>query len=112
MLCMTDTLLSQGSTVALDDDRHVNPALRKLARQAAIDGVVLLRNDGALPLKGRVSVFGRGQVDWMTVGYGSGGDVNAAYTTVLLDCLEGGRRRPGERGAGRRLPPVVCGEPR
>ncbi|MBK7822251.1 MAG: glycoside hydrolase family 3 C-terminal domain-containing protein [Tessaracoccus sp.] len=85
---MTDALLSQGSTTVLDDDRHVDPALKTLAYQAAVDGVVLLRNDGALPLEGRVSVFGRGQVDWMTVGYGSGGDVNAAYTTVLLDCLE------------------------
>ncbi|MFT3888257.1 MAG: glycoside hydrolase family 3 C-terminal domain-containing protein [Arachnia sp.] len=89
---MTDVLLSQASTTALDDDRYVDPTLADLAHQAASHGVVLLRNDGVLPLAAelRVSVFGRGQVDWMTVGYGSGGDVNAAYTTVLLDCLESG----------------------
>ncbi|MBQ9045722.1 MAG: hypothetical protein IJ112_07260 [Oscillospiraceae bacterium] len=38
---------------------------------------MLLKNDGTLPLSKQepVAVFGRCQLDWFYVGYGSGGDV-------------------------------------
>lgn len=89
---MTEELLSQESTTVLDDDREVDPTLASLARQAATDGLVLLINDGVLPFASqqRVAVFGRCQIDWFAVGYGSGGDVNAPYLTNLLDSLQAG----------------------
>ena len=81
--------VAQGSTKAVGEDRWVEPELARLARRAAAEGTVLLANDGALPLPADepVAVFGRVQLDWFAVGYGSGGDVNAAYEHNLLDCL-------------------------
>lgn len=70
--------------------REVDAALVKRARQAVCDGVVMLRNEGdVLPLAphSRVAVFGRCQIDWFSVGYGSGGEVHAPYRTNLVDCL-------------------------
>ena len=86
---LTPDSLAQASTTVLDGDRQVDPALARLARRAAADGAVLLRNGGALPLatEARVALFGRVQIDYFTVGYGSGGDVNAPYTWNLLDGL-------------------------
>lgn len=62
-----------------------------LARQAAAEGCVLLKNDRqALPLKKdeRVSVFGRIQFDYYKSGTGSGGAVNTRYVTGILDALK------------------------
>ena len=87
---MTASEVAQGFTsAAADDDRWVDPRLARLAATAAARGTVLLANDGVLPLDptARVAVFGRVQIDWFAVGYGSGGDVNAPYTTNLLDSL-------------------------
>lgn len=65
-------------------------AVARLCRQAAAEGCVLLANDGALPLlpTAQVAVFGRCQLDWFAMGYGSGGSVKAPYTTNLIDGLE------------------------
>ena len=60
----------------------------RLALAAAQEGVVLLENDGALPLRGNVAVFGRCQVNSFYVGYGSGGDVKAPYKVSILQGLE------------------------
>ena len=62
-----------------------------LARQAAAEGAVLLRNEAhALPLQDgqRVAVFGRIQFDYYRSGTGSGGMVNAPYTVGILDALQ------------------------
>lgn len=62
-----------------------------LARKAAAEGAVLLKNDNnALPLKekDRVSVFGRIQFDYYKSGSGSGGMVNTRYVTGILDALK------------------------
>ncbi|WP_136192860.1 glycoside hydrolase family 3 C-terminal domain-containing protein [Actinomyces procaprae] len=77
------------SATAPDADRSYDPRLAELARRAAAEGTVLLTNDGVLPLSPAepVAVFGRVQIDWFAVGYGSGGDVNAVYTTNLLGSL-------------------------
>ncbi|RAX21949.1 beta-glucosidase [Actinomyces sp. Z5] len=77
------------SATAPDADRSYDPRLAELARRAAAEGTVLLTNDGVLPLSPTepVAVFGRVQIDWFAVGYGSGGDVNAVYTTNLLGSL-------------------------
>ncbi len=81
--------LTQQSTAIADTDAHVDPALVELCREAAAEGVVVLRNDGTLPLAsgGKVAVFGRVQRDWLTVGYGSGGDVNPPHHRSLIEAL-------------------------
>ncbi|MGY5765770.1 glycoside hydrolase family 3 protein [Brachybacterium sp. DNPG3] len=86
---MTDQLLSQQSTAPADGDREVDPALVARAHELAARGTVLLRNEGVLPFAAgeQVALFGRVQHDWICVGYGSGGDVNAPYLTTLLGSL-------------------------
>ena len=65
------------------------PEVAGLARAAAAEGCVLLTNDGTLPLAAgaEVAVFGRCQIDWFHMGYGSGGDVKAPYLANLIDGL-------------------------
>lgn len=77
--------VAQISSILQDVDPTLDPALAALARQAAAEGVVLLRNDdGILPLGDRpTAVFGRVQYDWFAVGYGSGGDVKVPYVWNL-----------------------------
>ena len=71
-------------------ERYVHPGMPELMRQAAAESCVLLKNDGALPLElhEQVAVFGRCQLDWFYVGYGSGGDVHPAYRRNLMDGLK------------------------
>ena len=86
--------LAQASTSLVDTDTWVDPELAALCRESAADGTVLLSDDGTLPLaaRTRVALFSRVQVDYFTVGYGSGGDVNAPYSWNLLDALRDGGR--------------------
>ncbi len=78
--------VAQLSTILEDTDPTLDPALGRMARRVATEGLVLLRNEGAvLPLAGRrVAVFGRVQLDWFAVGYGSGGDVKVPYVWNLV----------------------------
>ena len=80
--------LMQEETTA-DGERYVTPGIGALIRRAGAESCVLLKNDGALPLnrEKEVAVFGRCQLDWFYVGYGSGGDVNAPYHVNLIDGL-------------------------
>lgn len=75
----------------LTADGHdmVTAEMAALARRAGAEGCVLLKNDGTLPLKAEqpVAVFGRCQLDWFYVGYGSGGDVNPPYRVNLMEGL-------------------------
>ena len=61
----------------------------ELIRQAGAEACVLLKNDGTLPLKKdeELAVFGRCQLDWFYVGYGSGGDVHPAWRVNLMQGL-------------------------
>lgn len=60
----------------------------ELVLKAATEGAVLLENrENILPLKGKISVFGRVQIDYFNVGYGSGGEVIMPYCTNLIDSL-------------------------
>ena len=61
-----------------------------LARRAAAEGAVLLKNDNqALPLKKEtISVFGRIQYHYYKSGTGSGGLVNAKYVIGIMDALQ------------------------
>lgn len=80
---------AQTSTIPVGEKR-VSDAMTSTLREAAGNGIVLLENDGVLPLQPqtRLNVFGRCQIDSFYVGYGSGGDVNAPYCISYLDALE------------------------
>lgn len=61
-----------------------------LARQAAAEGIVLLKNDNnALPLapNKRVALFGRAQFNYYKSGTGSGGLVNSPCVTGIREAL-------------------------
>ena len=77
----------------LEGDRRVtaSPEHVALSRQAAQEGMVLLKNDGGLlPLapETRVALFGKGSFDYVKGGGGSG-DVTVAYVRNLYDGLKG-----------------------
>ena len=85
---VTGSGLMQDETSA-DGKPYCAPGSGELIRQGAAESCVLLKNDGTLPLcKDKpVAVFGRCQLDWFYVGYGSGGDVHAPYYVNLMDGL-------------------------
>ena len=87
---MTGNGLMQEELEAEGGERYITPGMPELLRQAGAEGCVLLKNDGVLPLKtdAPAAVFGRCQLDWFYVGYGSGGDVKAPYFVNLIDGLK------------------------
>jgi len=60
-----------------------------LSRKAAADGMVLLKNDGTLPLKQgtKIAVFGKAQFDYVKGGGGSG-DVYCRYIRNIYEGLK------------------------
>lgn len=59
--------------------------------RAAEESIVLLKNiNNTLPVKSDeiISVFGRCQLDYFYVGYGSGGDIKAPYQVNMIDGLK------------------------
>lgn len=68
----------------LDWERYLEVSAR-----AAAQGAVLLKNDGALPLKsgGEAAVFGRIQLHYYKSGTGSGGMVNVSKVVGITDGL-------------------------
>lgn len=60
-----------------------------ITRQAGADGMILLKNEDALPIRSgaKVSVYGCTSYDFIAGGTGSG-NVNRAYTVSLLEGLE------------------------
>lgn len=80
--------VAQYSVNSNRDNIFIPDGMSESVRQAAGEGIVLLKNDNnVLPLKKNsvVSVFGRVQLDWFAVGYGSGGDVNEPYMYNIID---------------------------
>ncbi len=84
---MGNGLMQEENTAA--GERYVTPGIGELIRQAGAESCVLLKNDGMLPLgrETETAVFGRCQLDWFYVGYGSGGNVQAPYYVNLIDGL-------------------------
>lgn len=92
-------LISQAKPTGLEQDLHCGgaggemafPEMAAIAREAAAEGIVLLKNESnTLPLgqEDKVAVFGRVARDYFAVGYGSGGDTKAPYITNLYQGLE------------------------
>ena len=68
--------------------------------EAAQEGIVLLRNEKeTLPLNENesVAVFGRGQINFIKCGLGSGGSVHAPYSTNLIDNLPNADKELAEK---------------
>ncbi|MCQ6280842.1 glycoside hydrolase family 3 protein [Bacillus sp. EB600] len=87
---LVTSVMAQDENTKINGPKEIQDGLAELAGEAAAEGIVLLKNQGGiLPLAADkpVSVFGRVQIDYFTVGYGSGGDVKAPYTINLLDGL-------------------------
>ena len=78
--------LAQDSTKGIGISRISDEEIA-LIRRASTEGIVLLKNDGVLPLSGKIAVFGRCQIDTFYVGYGSGGDVKAPYKVSITEGL-------------------------
>ena len=87
-LVMGSGLMQEETTAS--GERYITPGMPQLVRQAGAESCVLLKNDGALPLNKEkpIAVFGRCQLDWFYVGYGSGGDVHAPYHVDLMEGLK------------------------
>lgn len=80
--------LSQEQAKWVEEEYNVPEAAKKDIRQLAAEGIVMLKNNGTLPLAGKkVAFFGRCQYDYFYCGYGSGGDVNIPYKVSLADAL-------------------------
>lgn len=65
--------------------------LAPMCREAAAEGIVLLKNEEKmLPIQpeDNIAIFGRCQIDYYRSGTGSGGAVNVAYSTNLLEGLK------------------------
>lgn len=81
--------VAQASVALQRSGVELDPRLAEISRAAAGEGIVLLENDGILPVDSgaMIAVFGRCQIDYFSVGYGSGGDVKAPYVWNLVDAL-------------------------
>ncbi len=76
--------------IKAEGERDIFGNMPELIRKSAAEGIVLLKNNNALPysLDTKISVFGRCQLDYFYVGYGSGGDVNAPYFVNIVDGIK------------------------
>ena len=83
--------LAQALNKTVEGEPGTTEEMSAACRQAAAEGIVLLKNEDTLPLKAdrETAFFGRCQNDWFYVGYGSGGDVNPHYRVSPMAALEG-----------------------
>lgn len=82
--------VSQDENGEVQVETVISDGMPELARQAAAEGAVLLKNNNVLPLKEGtvVSLFGRTYKDYFFVGYGSGGDVIRPYNIDIAEGIE------------------------
>lgn len=85
----TDMRLKVHTKATLSDAMTaLEKANREVAYQAALEGIVLLENDGCLPVKpGKIALFGAGA--GMTIKGGTGsGEVNERHAVSIREGLE------------------------
>ncbi|MBE6791071.1 MAG: beta-glucosidase [Ruminococcaceae bacterium] len=82
--------VSQTSSKDILEGFTMQDGIDEKSRLAAAESVILLKNEGILPLKEdeTVSLFGRVQNDTFYVGYGSGGDVKPHYKVSFTEGLK------------------------
>lgn len=83
--------LSQSEEGGVDSTAAPFDGMPQLIRQIAAEGAVLLKNKNCvLPISKneKIAVFGRVQMDYFYVGYGSGGNVKVPYKISLADALK------------------------
>ena len=87
MLSQEEFIKSNRESLKLGE---ISPKYSETCKKAAAEGIVLLENNGILPIASnkKLSVFGRVQHDYFYVGYGSGGDVKKPYAISLMDGLK------------------------
>ncbi len=83
-------MLAQGTSNNISGDKTLPLRNAEICGKAAAEGIVLLRNDGTLPLDygARIALFGRCNYDFFFVGYGSGGEVHSPERVSLSDALK------------------------
>lgn len=81
---------SQKDSEGEEKKEYSDSEMSAVCLKAAVESIVMLKNDGALPLKSNegVAVFGRVQYDYFYVGYGSGGDINSPYKISPIQGFE------------------------
>ena len=84
--------LAQSTGGEVDRSYDTTQEMSSALRAVGAEGIVMLKNNGVLPLANEdvLSVFGRVQNDYFYVGYGSGGDVKPPYKVSLMEGLERG----------------------
>lgn len=82
--------VSQTSNKDIAEGFSMAEGIDSVSRAAAAESIVLLKNEGILPVSDDsvVSLFGRVASDTFYVGYGSGGDVNAHYKVSFTEGLK------------------------
>ena len=83
-------LAQEFNATAKNTGKLALPEISSYAREMAAEGIVLLKNENqTLPIKKEdtVAVFGRCAINYIAMGYGSGGDVIAPYERNLMDGL-------------------------
>ena len=82
---MGNGLMQEENKDILNDVK--SPNYVDVLEEVANEGIVLLKNEGVLPISydKTISVFGRCQYDSFLVGYGSGGDVHPKTKINLIN---------------------------
>ncbi|MCI7814554.1 MAG: glycoside hydrolase family 3 C-terminal domain-containing protein [Lachnospiraceae bacterium] len=87
MVCGTNATVFAAHTT--DEVTEMETANSELSKKAATEGMVLLENDGVLPMaaSGKVALFGKGVYNTVKGGTGSG-DVNQREVTTVWEAFE------------------------
>jgi beta-glucosidase len=86
---MTNLLSQELKKFDGQGSKKISDEYKSLIRKSAAEGIVMLKNNGVLPLGNEIiSVFGRVQQDYFYVGNGSGGDVNPPYLVNFIQGLD------------------------
>ena len=87
-VCLSMKMKVRNKAAFTDAQTPLEEANCQIAYLAALEGIVLLENDGCLPLKpGRIALYGAGADMTLKGGTGSG-EVNVRHEVSILEGLE------------------------